>query len=177
MWHKLGNPFIQNLLYCTVSPECTYGFNEVPASDSTSEWARNPNWAIPCQRSEKKAQRRKVDFFFIEMWKTIGQIDDFDRFLNNSCNLGVFLAQNKKYPKMSVLKKCKLKKRRRKKLKIKKLMSNIIYNILIVWILWFLLICFVICNVLGNFYLFSDFHVFQYCEKCVPLNANPLSTF
>ena len=27
----------------TVSPECAYGFNEVPASDSTSEWAQNPN--------------------------------------------------------------------------------------------------------------------------------------
>ena len=26
----------------TVSPECGCGFNEVPASDSTSEWARNP---------------------------------------------------------------------------------------------------------------------------------------
>ena len=28
----------------TVSPECGYGFNEVPASKSTSKWARNPNW-------------------------------------------------------------------------------------------------------------------------------------
>ena len=27
----------------TVSPECAYGFNEVPASDSTSEWSQNPN--------------------------------------------------------------------------------------------------------------------------------------
>ena len=26
----------------TVSPECVSGFNEVPASDSTPEWARNP---------------------------------------------------------------------------------------------------------------------------------------
>ena len=31
-----------NSLY-TVSPECASGFNEVPAPDSTSEWARNPN--------------------------------------------------------------------------------------------------------------------------------------
>jgi hypothetical protein len=29
----------------------------------------------------------------------MGQIDDFDRFLNNSCNLGVFLAKNQKYQK------------------------------------------------------------------------------
>ena len=65
--------------------------------------------AIPCQRSKKKGQCQKVDFFN-EMWKIIGQIDDFDRFLNNSCNLGVFLAKNKKYPKMTVLKKWKLKK-------------------------------------------------------------------
>ena len=27
----------------TVSPDCAYIFNEVPASDSTSEWARNPD--------------------------------------------------------------------------------------------------------------------------------------
>ena len=31
-----------SLLY-TVSPECVYGLNEVIASGSTSEWARNPN--------------------------------------------------------------------------------------------------------------------------------------
>ena len=74
---------------------------------------------------------------FYEMWKIIGQIDDFDRFLNNSCNLGVFLAKNQKYPKITVLNKWKFKKRR-KKFKIEKLISNIIYNILIVWTLWFL---------------------------------------
>ena len=104
--------------------------------------------AIPCQRSEKKGQRQKVDFFY-ETWKIIGQIDDFDRFLNNSCNFGVFLAKNQKYPKMTVLKKWK-SERRKKKLKIEKLMSNIIYNILIVWIYDFVN-CFVICNVLGHF--------------------------
>ena len=65
------------------------------------------------------------------MWKIIGQVDDFERFLNNSCNLGVFLAKNQKYPKITVLKSGK------KKIKIEKLMSNIIYNILIVCILWF----------------------------------------
>ena len=36
-------------------------------------------WAIPCQRSEKKGQRQKVDFFY-EMGKIIGKMDDFDRF-------------------------------------------------------------------------------------------------
>ena len=40
-----------------------------------------------------------------------------------------------------------------------------------------LLICFVICNVQAIFYRFSDFNVFQYCEKCVSLNAKPLPTF
>ena len=60
--------------------------------------------AIPCQRSEKKGQRQKVDLFY-EMRKIIWQIDDFHRFLNNSCNLGFFLAKNKKYPKITVLKK------------------------------------------------------------------------
>ena len=39
-----------------------------------------PKGAIPCQRSEKKGQRQKVEFFFHEMCKIIGQIDDFDRF-------------------------------------------------------------------------------------------------
>ena len=34
-----------------------------------------------------------------------------------------------------------------------------------------LIICFVVCNVFGHF------HVFQYCEECLPLNAKPLSTF
>ena len=52
----------------------------------------------------EKSQRQKVDFFY-EKLKIIGQIDDFDRFLNNSCNLGVFLAKNQKYPKITVLKK------------------------------------------------------------------------
>ena len=88
--------------------------------------------AIPCQRSEKKGQLWKVDFFN-EMWKIMGQIDDFDRFLNNSCNLGVFLAKNQKFPKMTVLKKWKLIFF----LKIEQLISNSIYIILIVWILWF----------------------------------------
>ena len=41
-----------------------------------------------------KGPRKKVNvekwIFFNEMWKIIGQIDDFDRFLNYSCNLGVF---------------------------------------------------------------------------------------
>ena len=52
--------------------------------------------------------------FFNEMWKIIGQIDDFDHFLNNSCDLEVFLAKNQKCPKMTVLKKWKLKKKKKK---------------------------------------------------------------
>ena len=35
--------------------------------------------AIPCQRFEKKGQRRKVDFFY-EIEKIIRQFDDFGRF-------------------------------------------------------------------------------------------------
>ena len=53
------------------------------------------------------------EFFFYEMQKIIGQIDDLTVFFN-SCNLGVFLAKNQKYPKMTVLKKWKLKKKRKK---------------------------------------------------------------
>ena len=70
------------------------------------------------------------------MWKIIGQIDDFDRFLNNSSNLGVFLAKNKNTQKGPFWTSENWKKEE-KKHKIEKLMSNIIYNILIVWNLWF----------------------------------------
>ena len=60
-------------------------------------------------RFHVKGPRKKVNvkkwIFFNEMLKIIGQIDDFHRFFNNSCNLGVFLAKNKKYQKMTVLKK------------------------------------------------------------------------
>ena len=66
--------------------------------------------AIPCQTSEKMVNVKKW-IFFNEMWKIIGQIDDFDRYFNNSCNLGVFLAKNQKYPKITVLKKWKVKKK------------------------------------------------------------------
>ena len=45
------------------------------------------------------------------MWKIIGQTGDLERFLNHSCNLGMFLAKKKKYPKMTVLKEWKLKKK------------------------------------------------------------------
>ena len=68
-------------------------------------------------RFHVKGPRKKVNvkkwIFVYEMWKIIGKIDDFDRVLNNSYNLGVFLAKNQKYPKMTVLKKWKLKKRRK----------------------------------------------------------------
>ena len=42
-----------------------------------------------------------------------------------------------------------------------------------------LLIYFVICNVSGHLRKnrFSDFHVFQYCENCVSLNAKTFSMF
>ena len=30
-----------------------------------------------------------------------------------------------------------------------------------------MVVCFVVCNVLCHFERFSDFHVFQYCEKCI----------
>ena len=60
-----------------------------------------------------KGPRKKVNIenwiFFYEMWKILWQIDDFDCFLNNSCNFGAFLAKNLKYLKMTVLKKWKLK--------------------------------------------------------------------
>ena len=57
----------------------------------------------------KKVNVEKL-IFFDEIWKIIRQIDDFGRFLNNFCNFGVFLAQNEKHPKMTVLKQWKLKK-------------------------------------------------------------------
>ena len=50
----------------------------------------------------KKVNVKKWIFFFNEMWKIIGQIDDFDRFLNNSCNLGVFLAKNYCFEKVKI---------------------------------------------------------------------------
>ena len=42
--------------------------------------------------------------------KKIGQIDDFDRFFNNSCNLGVFL-DNKKIPKNDCFEKVKIEEK------------------------------------------------------------------
>ena len=118
-------------------------------SNGTGPCSTSHSGAIACQRSEKKGQHQKVDFFN-EMWKIMGQIDYFGRFLNNSCNLGVFLVKNQKYLKTTVLKKWKLNKRRKKiwdwktyfKYYIKHSYSM---NLMI------LLICFVICNVLGHF--------------------------
>ena len=63
----------------------------------------------PMSKVREKRSTSKSGFFSNKMWTIIGKIDDFDRFLNNSRNLGVFLAKNKKYPKMTVLKKWKLK--------------------------------------------------------------------
>ena len=45
-------------------------------------------------RFNVKGPRKKVN---VKKWigKIIGQIDDYDRFLNNSRNFGVFLAKKK----------------------------------------------------------------------------------
>ena len=50
----------------------------------------------------EKRSTLKSGFFFNEMWKIIGQIDDFDHVLNNSCNLGVFLAKNYCFEKVKI---------------------------------------------------------------------------
>ena len=55
-----------------------------------------------------------MDFFY-EMWKIVGQIDDFDRFWNNSYNLGVFLVKNQKYQKNDCFEEVKIEKKKKKK--------------------------------------------------------------
>ena len=68
-------------------------------------------------RFHVKGPRKKVN---VKKWIFLWNVKDnranwwFWPFLNNSCNLGVFLAKNQKYPKITVLKKRKLKKRRKK---------------------------------------------------------------
>ena len=66
-------------------------------------------------RFHVKGPRKKVNIekwiFLNEMWKMMGQLDDLDCFLNNSCNLGFFLAKNQNYPKITVLKMWILKKK------------------------------------------------------------------
>ena len=107
------------------------------------------------RRFHVKGPRKKVNvkkrIYFNEMWKIIGQIDDFDRFLNNSCNLGVFLVKNQKYPKMTVLKKWKFKKKMY--FFLKDWTPFFKYHIYHSYSMNFmiLLIFFVICNVLGHF--------------------------
>ena len=76
----------------------------------------------------EKRSTSKSGFFFNEIWKIIGQIDDFDRFLNNFCNLAVFLAKNQKYPKITVLKKVKIEKKKKKNWRLKNL-CQILYII------------------------------------------------
>ena len=44
-----------HFIVITVSPECAYGFNEEPASDSKSEWARNPNQGKMNTRIERSS--------------------------------------------------------------------------------------------------------------------------
>ena len=51
----------------------------------------------------EKRSTSKNGFFKNEIWKIIGQIDDFGRFFNNFCNFLVFLAKNQKYPKITIL--------------------------------------------------------------------------
>ena len=46
-------------------------------------------WAIPCKMSEKKGQRQKVACFN-EMYKKLRQFDDFNHFLKDFSNFGVF---------------------------------------------------------------------------------------
>ena len=62
-------------------------------------------------RFHVKGPRKKVYvkkwIFFNEMWKVIGQIDNFDSFLNNSYNLGMFLAKKSKIPKNDCFEKMK----------------------------------------------------------------------
>ena len=69
------------------------------------------NRAIPCQRSKKKGQRGKLNFYN-EIWKIIRQIYDFGRFSNNVWNFGLFLTKYQKYQKLTVLTKWKLKKKK-----------------------------------------------------------------
>ena len=110
-----------------------------------------------------KGPRKKVHvekwIFFNEMWKIIGQINDFDRFLNNSYNLGVFLAKNKNTQKWLFWKSENWKKEE-KKFKIGKLMSNIIYIILIV--LFFYFVCLFCClQCFRHFYIVLAIFIFS----------------
>ena len=91
----------------------------------------------------------------------IRQIGDFGRFLNIFCNFGAFLAKNQKYPKNNYFEKVKIED---KKVCFKRL--NNLFQISYISFLWYefydFLICFVICNVLGNFlpfWLFSRFSI------------------
>ena len=75
------------------------------------------------------------------MWQITRQFDDFGRFYFiyfSISNLLVFLAQNEKYPKNTILKKLKCNKNTFFFI-IKQLISNIIYTIPIVWFSWFCL--------------------------------------
>ena len=110
--------------------------------------------SAPLGRFHVKGPRKKVNvekwIFFDEICKIIRQFDDFGRFLNIFWNFGVFLAQNEKYPKMTVLKKWKLKKN------ICFFLDSTYsfkYHIHHSYSMQFmiLLVSFVVCNVLGHF--------------------------
>ena len=82
-------------------------------------------------------------------------------FLTTFGIFGVFFSPKSKYPKKTILKKWKFEDFFSK---IQQLISHFIYIIVIVW--FFLL-----------FVCFSDFHVFQYCEKCVAVTPSRFQYF
>ena len=59
---------------------------------------------------------------------------------------------------------------------IQQLFSNIIYHSYFMNFM-ILLVCFIVRIVLGNFYCFTDFHVFQYGEIFVSVNTKLFLTF
>ena len=95
------------------------------------------------------------------MWKIIRQFHDFGRFFFTTFGIFGFFSPKSKYPKRTVLKKWKFEDFFSK---IQQLISHFIYIIVIVW--FFLL-----------FVCFSDFHVFQYCEKCVAVTPSRFQYF
>ena len=130
--------------------------------------------AIPCQRSEKKGQRQKVDFFWWNMQdnKAIWWFwPFFEIFLEF---WGVF-SPKWKIPKNDCFEKVKIEEKN-----ICFFLDSTTYfkyHIHHSYSMHFmiLLVSFVVCNILDHF---LPFHVFfLYCEKCVALNIKPFSAF
>ena len=107
-------------------------------------------------RFHVKGPRKKVNvkkwIFFYEMWKIIGQIDDFGRSLNIFCNLGVFLAKIKNTQKLLFWKSENKENKVFFSSKIEQLILNVKPSYSMKFMILF--ICFVIWNVLGHFLLF-----------------------